>query len=185
MTDNDLTPRVLAGLALGEDPSKFMSFRIMPDQSVVVVDPEGRKFILAKAELKRVYDEVIARRLHARGRALVEDLKNGEPKPPPVPAPAAAGPGTIKKASGKDMPRPAAERKTSPAAAAPGLVRKPSPAAAGPDTIKKASGKDMPKPRASKRSPATTSKPASKPRPAAKSTKLQPPSIPPDRGEGG
>jgi hypothetical protein len=145
MTDNDLTPRVLAGLALGEDPSKFMSFRIMPDQSVVVVDPAGRKFILAKAELKRVYDEVIARRLHARGRALVEDLKNGEPKAPPVPAPAAAGPGTIKKASGKDMPKPSA----------------------------------------SKRSPATTSKPVSKPRPAAKSNKLQPPSIPPDKGEGG
>ena len=77
MTDKDLTPRVLAGLVLGEDPAKFLGFRIMPDRSVVVLDQVGRKFILSLAELDRESERVIAQRLHARGRALIQDLKDG------------------------------------------------------------------------------------------------------------
>ena len=88
MTDKDLTPRVLAGLVLGEDPAKFLGFRIMPDRSVVVLDQVGRKFILSLAELNRENERVIAQRLHARGRALIQDLKDGSAKIPPLPSPA-------------------------------------------------------------------------------------------------
>lgn len=76
MANRDLTPRLLAGLALGEDPAKFLGFRILPDERIVVVDGRGRKYILTRAELQRAEQEITAQRLKARGRALIEDLKN-------------------------------------------------------------------------------------------------------------
>ena len=116
MTDKDLTPRVLAGLVLGEDPAKFLGFRIMPDRSVVVLDQVGRKFILSLAELDRESERVIAQRLHARGRAMVEDIKAAKITKPMVRslatsqtrAPIRSNP------SGASKPKPASKPKTRP-----------------------------------------------------------------------
>jgi hypothetical protein len=114
MSENDLTPRVLAGLALGEDPAGFMSFRLMPDNSVVVVDHAGRKFILTQAELRRVEDEITARRLHARGRALVEDLKVAS-MPEGAPKVSTAGKKPAgKKSAAKTVARPAPKPQATP-----------------------------------------------------------------------
>jgi len=124
MTDKDLTPRVLAGLVLGEDPAKFLGFRIMPDRSVVVLDQVGRKFILSLAELDRESERVIAQRLHARGRALIQDLKDGAAKIPPLPSPATPKVRSVATSqtrapirsnpSGTSKPKPASKPKTRP-----------------------------------------------------------------------
>jgi hypothetical protein len=127
MKESDLTPRVLAGLVLGESPETFLVFRTVenPDgrYSCVVVDQAGRKFVLSQADLERERERVITSRLQARGRALVEEIKTLPEAPSPAPAarpvpkaaplPAAA-PSRAAAKSPSPKPRPAAKKAQKP-----------------------------------------------------------------------
>jgi hypothetical protein len=117
MKESDLTPRVLAGLVLGESPETFLVFRTVenPDgkYSCVVVDQAGRKFFLSQADLERERERVITSRLQARGRALVEEIKTLPESPSPAPKAAplpVAAPSRAAAKSPSPKPKPATNK---------------------------------------------------------------------------